>query len=161
MPQRSPNLSNVIDAAHLAHQREWSDSTFGPGARTAGVIDHIRKELVEVEADPSDLSEWADVLILAFDGATRAGHSGQAVIDAIKAKQARNEQRVWPDWRTADPDKAIEHVRTPEPESPMLTVSVHNEWCKDHEPRCRRHLISLFPTYGNDCTCRVSGGRAR
>lgn len=21
------------------------------------------------------------------------------------------EQRTWPDWRTADPDKAIEHVR--------------------------------------------------
>ncbi|MGH6882853.1 MAG: dATP/dGTP pyrophosphohydrolase domain-containing protein [Hypericibacter sp.] len=32
-------------------------------------------------------------------------------MDAVVAKQAVNEQRSWPDWRTADPDKAIEHVR--------------------------------------------------
>ena len=32
-------------------------------------------------------------------------------IAAIKAKQGRNEAREWPDWRTADPDAAIEHVR--------------------------------------------------
>lgn len=101
----------VIDADHLAHQREWSTATFGPGDRLKGVLDHIRKELVEVEADPTDVSEWADVLILAFDGAWRAGHEPQAILDAIAAKQARNEARNWPDWRTADPEKAIEHVR--------------------------------------------------
>lgn len=33
------------------------------------------------------------------------------IIDAIKAKQAKNEARDWPDWRTRDPDKAIEHVK--------------------------------------------------
>lgn len=100
-----------IDAAHLAHQREWSRRTFGPGARTAGVLDHITKEIEEVRAAPDDVTEWADLLILAFDGAWRAGHEPQAVIDAIKAKQARNESREWPDWRNSDPDKAIEHVR--------------------------------------------------
>ena len=35
-------------------------------------------------------------------------------VHAIMAKQARNEARVWPDWRTADPDKAIEHDRSKE-----------------------------------------------
>ena len=105
----------VIDAAHLAHQREWSAATFGPGARTNGIIDHIRKELAEVEADPTDVSEWIDVVILAFDGALRAGHEPQAVIDAVKAKQEKDEQREWPDWRTMSQDEAIEHVRTPAP----------------------------------------------
>lgn len=105
-------MSNSIDAEHLAHQREWSEATFGPGPRTQGVLDHIRKELAEIEADPSDLGEWVDVLILAFDGAWRAGWEPQQIIDAIKAKQAKNEARVWPDWRTADPDKAIEHDRS-------------------------------------------------
>jgi len=100
----------VIDAAHLARQREWSSETFGPGTRLLGVLDHIRKEVTEIEADPSDLGEWVDVLILAFDGAWRAGHEPQAIIDAIKTKQARNEARTWPDWRTADPNKAIEHL---------------------------------------------------
>lgn len=101
----------VIDAAHIAHQRAWSLKTFGPGPRTAGVIDHIRRELVEIEEDPTDLEEWADLLILSFDGAYRHGHEPQAIIDQIKAKQAKNEQRNWPDWRTAPSDEAIEHLR--------------------------------------------------
>lgn len=101
----------VIDAVHLIHQREWSSRTFGPGGRVGGVIDHLGKELIEAAENPEDISEWADIIILAFDGAWRAGHGAQEIIDAIKAKQATNEARQWPDWRTADPDKAIEHVR--------------------------------------------------
>lgn len=30
---------------------------------------------------------------------------------ALEAKQTKNEGRQWPDWRTAQPGKAIEHVR--------------------------------------------------
>lgn len=113
MPSDNEIVSGaVIDAAHLANQREWSERTFGPGRRTEGVVDHIRRELVEVLADPDDLKEWVDVIILALDGAWRTGADSQAIIDAIIAKQAKNEQRTWPDWRTADPGKAIEHVRT-------------------------------------------------
>lgn len=108
----------AIDAAHLARQRAFSEATFGPGPRTGGVLDHIRKELVEIEAAPTDLGEWVDVIILAFDGAWRAGHEPQAIIDAVLAKQARNEARRWPDWRTADTDRAIEHDRTAEPARP-------------------------------------------
>lgn len=97
--------------AHLQHQREWSEATFGPGPRAKGVIDHIRKELCEIEADPGDLAEWIDVATLALDGAWRSGHSPDQTIAQIIAKQAKNERREWPDWRTADPDAAIEHVR--------------------------------------------------
>lgn len=107
----APQKQVSIDRAHLAHQREWSRRTFGPGARLLGVVDHIRKELQEIEADPTDLKEWVDVIILAFDGAWRAGWEPQEILDAIIAKQAENEKRVWPDWRTASPDKAIEHVK--------------------------------------------------
>lgn len=104
-------MTNVIDANHLDHQREWSLATFGPGSRTKGIIDHIRKELIEIEKDPGDLFEWVDVLILAFDGAYRAGWEPQEVIDAIKAKQLKNEEREWPDWRSVSTDHAIEHIR--------------------------------------------------
>lgn len=113
----SENAPSVIDAAHLNRQREFSERTFGPGSRTEGVIDHIRKELKEIEAAPHDLGEWVDVIILALDGAWRSGHGPQQIIDAIVAKQARNERRVWPNWRSATPGKAIEHdrsVTTPE-----------------------------------------------
>lgn len=101
--------------AHLHRQRAFSERTFGPGARTAGVLDHIRKELAEVEAAPEDVTEWVDLVILALDGAWRAGHQPQAIVDALVAKQERNEGRTWPDWRTADPSKAIEHDRSGEP----------------------------------------------
>lgn len=102
----------VIDAAHLEEQRAWSERTFGPGPRTLGVVDHIRKELKEILDNPDDLNEWVDVIILGFDGAWRAGHEPQEILDAIVAKQLRNRRRTWPDWRTMSTDQAIEHDRT-------------------------------------------------
>lgn len=106
-------VPDVFDfAAHLQRQRGWSGATFGPGARVQGVVDHIRKELKEIEADPGDLKEWIDVVILALDGAWRSGASPSEIIDALVSKQTKNEGRVWPDWRTADPNKAIEHDRS-------------------------------------------------
>lgn len=96
---------------HLFTQREWSEKTFGPGTRAQGVVDHIRKELREIEADPSDLTEWIDVVILALDGAWRSGATPYEIVAALIAKQKKNEGRAWPDWRTADPNKAIEHVK--------------------------------------------------
>lgn len=48
---------------------------------------------------------------LAFDGAWRSGHTPEQIVAAIEAKQTKNEGRTWPDWRTAEPGKAIEHVR--------------------------------------------------
>jgi hypothetical protein len=100
--------------AHIHNQARWSEKTFGPGERTAGVLDHIRKELNEVEAYPTDLTEWIDVVILALDGAWRSGHSPEDIVAGLIAKQAKNEARTWPDWRTADPGKAIEHVQEDE-----------------------------------------------
>lgn len=103
---------------HLRRQAEFSLKTFGPGERVLGVCDHIRKELKEVEDDAKwghdTLGEWVDVIILALDGAWRSGHSPEQIADAIEAKQAKNERRKWPDWRTADPNKAIEHDRSGE-----------------------------------------------
>jgi len=99
---------DLID--HLDRQREFSERTFGPGHRTNGVIDHIRKELVEIEHNPLDLDEWIDVVILALDGAWRAGHTSQAIVQALIAKQTKNEGRTWPDWRTQSEDRAITHL---------------------------------------------------
>jgi hypothetical protein len=97
----------VIDAAHLRRTRSFSLKIFGPARGSRGVIDHIRQELVEIEENPGDLTEWADLIILAFDGAFREGHMPQDVLDAVLGKQIINEARKWPDWRDFDPDKAI------------------------------------------------------
>lgn len=97
---------------HLQRQCEFSFRTFGPpNNNSAGVIDHIRKELIEIEDDPLDLYEWIDVVILALDGALRAGYSPAEIVYALEAKQTKNEGRRWPDYRTAEPGKAIEHIR--------------------------------------------------
>ena len=101
---------------HLHRQRAFSEQTFGPGTRTGGVLDHIRKELREIEADPYDLSEWIDVILLALDGAWRHGHSPEEIAAALNLKQNRNELRTWPDWRTMPTDRAIEHTPAPEGE---------------------------------------------
>ncbi len=110
---------NTFDLiAHLHRQRAFSEKTFGPGQRTKGVLDHIRKELVEIEASPTDITEWVYVILLALDGAWRSGHAPEEIAAAIAAKQTKNEGRTWPDWRTVDPGKAIEHVHTFEPSQP-------------------------------------------
>ena len=101
-------------AAHLQRQREFSERTFGPGPRTKGVCDHIRKELAEIEQAPTDLSEWADVVILGLDGFWRSGATPEQIIAALVAKQTKNEARTWPDWRTQPKDRAIEHDRSQE-----------------------------------------------
>lgn len=106
---------NLLD--HLERQRVFSERTFGPGKRTKMVADHIRKELVEIEAKPSDLTEWVDVILLALDGAWRSGATPAQIAEAIEAKQAKNEGRAWPDWRTSDPDRAIEHDRSRDAEA--------------------------------------------
>ena len=112
-PQASAEAFDFV--AHLTRQAEFSARTFGPGARVAGVCDHIRKELIEVETSGGDLKEWVDVIILGLDGAWRSGATPQEIIAAIVAKQAKNEARTWPDWRTVDPTKAIEHDRGGQP----------------------------------------------
>lgn len=96
---------------HLQQQREWSERTFGPGTRTHGVVAHIRKELQEIEAAPADIEEWIDVMILAIDGAWRAGASPQEIIDTYVRKMKKNYARSWPDWRAHSEDEPIQHLK--------------------------------------------------
>ncbi len=130
---------------HLLRQMAFSTATFGPGARHEGVSDHIRRELIEIKeaatvegtfmfgddraltaqahADMDAALEWVDVVILAMDGLTRSLLAANMSRDdaarhaciMISEKQARNEDRRWPDWRTADTSKALEHVGPPLP----------------------------------------------
>jgi hypothetical protein len=110
--ERLPSLDLVT---YIRAQREWSEKTFGHGEHTDRICDRIHKEFFEIKAAPHDILEWIDVAILALDGAWRAGYTEQQIIDALKDKQLKNFARAWPDWRTAPPNKAIEHVRAQSP----------------------------------------------
>ncbi len=105
-----PMSLNMVE--YIRKHRLWSAATFGPGARTKGLIAHIRKELVEIEADPRALEEWVDVIILAIDGAWRSGHSSADIVQTMVDKQIVNSERSWPDWRKRSQDEPIEHVKT-------------------------------------------------
>lgn len=105
-------MSNIFDIKqYLQRQFKWSDETFGTGDRTEAILKHITKELQEIRADPSDITEWVDVIQLAFDGARRAGHDIDDVLSMIVEKQLINEKRTWPDWRTHPIDQPIEHIK--------------------------------------------------
>jgi hypothetical protein len=85
--------------SYFRRQIWWSENTFGPALRTKGVIDHIRKELTEIEREPHDLSEWIDVVILAMDGFWRHGGNASDLLPALLAKQRKNMAPVRPDAR--------------------------------------------------------------
>lgn len=101
-----------MDLADFLHRKNaWSLETFGPSQTIEGVIEHARKELDEASAEPCDAIEWADVLFLVTDAAFRAGHTPEAICEALEQKLAINRARSWPDYRTADMNAPIEHVR--------------------------------------------------
>ena len=108
--------------AHILRQMAFSRGAFGPGERRKGIIEHIRKELIEIEESDDRATEWVDVVILALDGLWRAIDAADGgkrtpeeiaddLLFCIATKQGVNERRQWPDWRTFPQDKAIEHVR--------------------------------------------------
>jgi len=97
--------------AFIFEQIEFSKKTFGPGQRLDGNIQHIKKELKEVEAcQGMEIDEWSDVILLALDGAWRSGHTPAQICESLRAKLGKNKARRWPDWRTAGAG-AIEHIR--------------------------------------------------
>ena len=114
----------ALTSADLDQQIRWSRNTFGPGTREAGIIDHIKKELKEIEqAAPGDdkIAEWVDIIVLGFDGLWRAMDYGENHVDGqvtgfrmiarYLQKMEVNYDREWPDWRNFKQSQAIEHVR--------------------------------------------------
>lgn len=94
---------------YIRRHEQWSLKTFGHGVRTKGITSHIRKELLEIEAAPHDVEEWIDVVILALDGAWRAGYGPEQICNALEAKQAKNFLRTYP--MPVSDDHPSEHVR--------------------------------------------------
>jgi hypothetical protein len=92
----------------ITWQRNWSSRTFGAGRRTEGLCRHIEKELAEIRSKPDDLEEWIDVVLLAMDGAWRAGYTAAQVAEALTAKQLKNHARK---WDVRGQDEPCEHVR--------------------------------------------------
>lgn len=76
--------------AYIHRHREWSESTLGPGARTSGVLAHIRKELEEIAADPSDVEEW-DGLEAMREELNETRRARDELAKALNAERTRSE----------------------------------------------------------------------
>lgn len=95
---------------YLKKQIEWSKKTFGSGKRTIGITKHIIKEIDEVRSKPEDLFEWADIMILAFDGYWRHGGNPDDLMKVLIEKQDKNLSREYP--FPVSEDEPSEHFRT-------------------------------------------------
>jgi dCMP deaminase len=98
-----PTLDSVIREVNT-----WQAATF-PHATPASVVEHLRREVNELADDPTDLSELADVVILA------AALSLTLCVDLktiVAEKLAINRARTW-----GEPDHlgVVEHVRQEAP----------------------------------------------
>jgi len=104
--------SKVGLVEHLERQFKWQRETFGNVQRVEGVFNHLEKEIIEFRlSDCQDPMELIDMIYLLFNIMAYLGVTGQGAAHLWITKQNTNEGRKWPDWRTADPTKAIEHIR--------------------------------------------------
>lgn len=101
-----PEKNWLVD--YLRRQRAWSMRTFGSGPRTGGITKHIEKELEEIRQAPNDPDEWLDIVILALDGAWRAGYTPEYLVQRLVDLQNRNLARTYP--MPASDDEPSEHI---------------------------------------------------
>lgn len=107
----------VIDGAIAREQirREhaaWSLTTFGD-VGPVGPLKHLSKEALEAAAEPSDLSEWADMQFLLWDAQRRAGISDEQITQAMVEKLVINKQREWPEPKDGEPRLHIKEQPAP------------------------------------------------
>ncbi|MEO5927679.1 MAG: dATP/dGTP pyrophosphohydrolase domain-containing protein, partial [Patescibacteria group bacterium] len=77
-------------------QAEWSQRTFGTDAERGptGPLEHLAEEACEAIQNPSDVTEYADCLLLVLDAARRARFCASALLAAACEKLAVNKQRT-------------------------------------------------------------------
>ncbi len=91
---------------------EWSDKTFGD-VGPIGPLKHLSKEALETAAEPSDLSEWADMQFLLWDAQRRAGITDEQIALAMVEKLVVNKKREWPEPKDGEPRLHIKEQPAP------------------------------------------------
>lgn len=93
------SLENLFEEVRI-----WQRETF-PKATAKSAANHLVREAKELLADPTELSELADVFILAVGVADQLGVN---IEEVIECKMEINRQRAW-----GEPDEhgVVEHVR--------------------------------------------------
>lgn len=88
----------------FAEVADWADETF-PGSQPAAKVAHLRKEVEELEADPTNGEEMADCLMILVHLARGTGIDLKA---ELRRKLAINRGRQ---WGAPDARGVVEHIR--------------------------------------------------
>lgn len=80
----------------------WANATFQQ-ATNQSRANHLVREAVELQKDPEDLEECADVFMLLC----HIVQDPQRLVDAVRAKLEKNKRRV---WGVADAEGVVEHL---------------------------------------------------
>jgi hypothetical protein len=110
-PAPADGPDGIYLAGFLVDIMSWQTDTFGPNQTLAGIRDHMRKEVKEIEDAPTDRTEPIDLIMLGISYLRRLGMDAPSIVALWQQRMVSLKARDWPDWRKADPDKAIEHVR--------------------------------------------------
>lgn len=84
----------------------FAEKTF-PDASPRSKALHLSEEAKEAADNPSDISEWADCMILLSDGARKSGFSMDDLYQAVLRKMEINKKRK---WDAGDKDGIIRHI---------------------------------------------------
>ena len=84
----------------------FTDTVFSGGTARAKAL-HLAEEAKEAAADPADIIEWADCMILLLDGARKAGFTTHDLYQAVLRKMDINYKRK---WGAPDADGVVRHV---------------------------------------------------
>ena len=85
----------------------FTDATFGESTPRSKAL-HLAEEAKEAAADPADVIEWADCMILLLDGARKAGFTTEHLYQAVLKKMEINKSRKWGE---KDKDGVVRHVK--------------------------------------------------
>ncbi len=70
-------------------QPNFSVSTFGPDSIYQKVLDIVRHELKEMDVNPSEMTEWLDLVLLSLDDAWLVNHSPEKIAQQLRARHDR------------------------------------------------------------------------
>lgn len=105
---RTKIMSYPIDMNDLQYDlNKWTAEQF-KGQPLSGKFAHLRKEIAELEANPSDLMEYADCYMLLVDIAGKNNIQLSDIHRAAGEKLVINKNRTWGE---PNDDGSVEHVR--------------------------------------------------
>ena len=95
-----------LNAIRYWEMTDWAEKTF-PQRTNHSILTHLRRELDEIEANPDDVEEWADAMLLFLHGLRERKIDLKHLIVALDIKFEKNKKRK---WGTPDEHGVVEHL---------------------------------------------------